>query len=178
MPRKQTIQAFEEWVKDEENVAGVLDLIAGSDGKKGLTLQKASLAVKKPFNCLHQYFHSTPERLERYEAARRAWADAKMDEALELADDVAEDKDAVAKAKLQVEVRHNQAKAYHRDRWGDTLRVEKTVTHEVDAGLVGTIGDLLRVAKRPAVTLENVPGRVEAETPPLSALLPAPAVVE
>lgn len=165
MPRKITEKAFEVWVEDAGNVEHVLELIAGSGGKKGLTLQQASLAVKQPFNCLHKYFHSTPERLKSYEEARRAWADSKMDEAIELVDDVSEDKDAVAKVKLQCEVRHNQAKAYHRDRWGDRLQVEKTVKHEVDAGLVGTIGDLLKFGKRAPVTLEHevpaLPEKVE-----------------
>lgn len=172
MARKLTVRAFEKWAEDEANVSDVLMRVAD-----GLTLQKAAVAVKQPYTCLHGFFHSTPELEGRYLAARRAWADRKQDEALEIADAVKPDRDHVAKAKLQVETYHNQAKAYHRERWGETLRVEKTVTHEVDAGLVGTIGDLLRVAKRPAVTIENEPGQVDADSPQ-SSMLPAPVVVE
>jgi hypothetical protein len=129
MARKTTIKAFEAWIATDENEAVVLDRISG-----GLTLQKTALAVKQPFTCLHGYFHSTPERLARYDAARRAWADAQMDEALEIADGVAEDRDAVSKAKLRVETRQNQAKAYNRERWGERVQVEKSVSVTVDAG--------------------------------------------
>jgi hypothetical protein len=175
MARQVTIKAFEEWIKDEANVELVLESVAG-----GLTLQKAALAVKKPYTCLHQYFHSSPEKLARYDAARKAWADSKMDEALEIADDVKADQAEVAKAKLRVEVRQNQAKAYNRERWGERLQVDKNVSVSADAALIGTVAQLLLSGKkRPAVTVENAPGqasdvqRVGAEPPP--ARLPAPA---
>lgn len=129
MARRVTIKAFEGWIAAAENEAAVLELIAG-----GLTLQKVSTKLKQPYVCLHEHFHGTPERLALYEKARKAWADSKMDEALELADGVREDRDAVAKVKLQVETRHNQAKAYHRERWGERLQVEKSVSVTVDAG--------------------------------------------
>lgn len=129
MVRKVTAAKFEAWIADEENVLLVLDLIAG-----GKTLQKSALEVKQPYTCLHGYFHGTKENLALYEGARKAWADAVMDEAMRIADGVAPDRDAVAKAKLRVEVRHNQAKAYHRDRWGDRVQVEKAVAVTVDAG--------------------------------------------
>src|SRR3990167_5825347 len=106
MVRKVTIAAFEEWVKDDANVEEVLRLI----GDEGLTLQKAAVALKRPYMCLHGWFYSEPERLARFESAKKAWADSKMDEALEIADGAKHELGAVAKAKLQVEVRHYQAK--------------------------------------------------------------------
>jgi len=141
MVRKVTIAAFERWIEDEENVETVLRLIS-----EGTHLHKACVVVKQPYNCLHAYFHSTPERLERYVGARKAWADRKMDEAMDLADGAKPDKGHVAKAKLQVETRENQAKAYHRERWGDQVKVEREVNVGVDAGLLGVAGDLLRLA--------------------------------
>lgn len=146
MARKITVRAFAAWIEDEVNLAEVLRRIAG-----GLTLQKAAVAVKQPYTCLHEFFHSTPERQGRYEAARKAWADAKMDEAIALVDGVAPDRDHVAKAKLQVETYHNQAKAYHRDRWGETLRVERAVGVPSDAGLLGFASELLELVKTGAV---------------------------
>lgn len=114
MARQVTIKAFEAWIADPENVEVVLELIAG-----GLTLQKASIAVKQPYTCLHGYFHATDERKVRYAAARKSWADRVQDEAMEIADDVEADRDHVAKAKLRVEVRQQQAKAFNRELWGE-----------------------------------------------------------
>ncbi len=127
--RTKTAQAFAEWINDEENVAEVLERIAG-----GLTLQKASVALKQPYTCLHGYFHSSPELTARYEGARKAWVDFKNDVLLEKVEGVAPDRDQVAKLKLEADVISNQSKAYHRDRWGEKLRVEKTVDVVVDAG--------------------------------------------
>ena len=174
MARKSTVLAFQEWVKDEANVARVLELIAG-----GLTLQKAVGVVKQPYTCLHPYFHSTPELEARYVAARKAWADAKQDEAMVIADEVKADKNEVAKAKLRVDVRQAQAKAYYPDRWAERVKVEKDVSVTVDAGLIGTVGELLKIsaAKRLPVTIDQdaqgEPGQVVTESP--SAALPAPA---
>jgi hypothetical protein len=146
MARKVTIKAFEAWISDEENVIRVLESIAG-----GLTLQKTAVAMKQPFTCFYDYFHSTPEREARYLAARKAWVAAKKDEAVEIADSVAPDRDHVAKAKLQIEVIDNQAKAYDRDRWGDRVQVEKSVSVRADEALIGLAGDLLRLVRRPRV---------------------------
>jgi hypothetical protein len=114
MARKETIKSFELWISLPGSAEEVLDLIAG-----GLTLQKAAVAVGQPYTCLHTYFHSTEARLGLYLAARKAWADSVQDESMEIADGVPADRDAVAKAKLRVEVRQNQARAYHSERWGE-----------------------------------------------------------
>ena len=167
MVRKVTAEKFELWVANEENVLAVLDLISG-----GKTLQKAALEVKQPYTCLHEYFHRTPENLARYEGARKAWADAVMDEAMRIADGVAPDRDAVAKAKLRVEVRQNQAKAYHRDRWGDRVHVEKSITVSADAALLGRASDLLRIATEKVVGGVELAGDREA-LPELAARPPA-----
>lgn len=139
---------------DEVNVAAVLQLVS-----EGRTLQKASLAVKRPYTCLHQFFHSRPDLEARYAAARKAWADRTMDEALEIADKAPLSKEGVAKARLRVDVRQVQAKAYNRERWGETLTVKKDVTVGVDATLLGRADDLLRLAG------EKVVNEVPAELP-------------
>lgn len=113
MARKTTIRAFEEWAADPANVEGVLELIAD-----GLTLQKAAVEVEKPYTCLHALFETDVWK-PKYLAARKAWADWQQDEAMQIADEVKADKDEVAKAKLRVETRQNQARAYHRERWGE-----------------------------------------------------------
>lgn len=144
MARKTTIKAFDGWIAVEANLAEVLDRISG-----GLTLQKVSSVMKQPYTCLHEYFHSAPERLELYLKARRAWADSKQDESIQIVKDVPADRDEIAKAKLQVETFHNQAKAYHRERWGDRVQVEKSVSVTADEALLGVAGDLLRLVRKP-----------------------------
>lgn len=164
MARKVTIAAFERWVAEEGNEERVLTLIAG-----GKTLRVASLAVKQPYTCLHAYFHGTPERLALYETARKSWADLKQDEAMEIADGVKANLHEVAKAKLQVEVRETQAKAFYRERWGETLTVKKDVTIGVDQALLGKAVDLLLL---PEKVVEGVELAGEASTPALPAARP------
>ena len=161
MARQTSIDAFPLWIALEENAQSVLDMVAS-----GSTLQKVSAQTKKPYRCLHEFFHR-PENLPRYEAARKAWADSKMDEAIEIADTVPADRDEVAKAKLRVDTRTNQAKAYHRERWGERLQVEKNVTLTADPGLIGSASELLRIA-----TEKRKPVVVDAEVVPH--VLPAP----
>ena len=170
MARKATIKAFAEWVKVEANVERVLELIAS-----GVHLHRAAVEVKQPYTCLHPFLHSDGMRA-RYEAARAAWADLKQDEAMEIVDGAKPDKGHVAKAKLQAEVRQNQAKAYHRERWGERVQVDRSVELTVDAGLIGTVGELLKIsaAKRQPRTIEGAPGLVDVANSP--AALPAPAV--
>lgn len=156
MARKVTVAAFEVWIAEESNVQLVLDRIVG-----GLTLQKTAVALKQPYTCLQGYFHSTPERLARYEAALAAYADYLQGEAKEIADTVKPDRDHVAKARLQVDVRQNQAKALNRERWGDRLQIEKSVTHGLDEALLGRAEELLRLPEK------VVGGEVVGGEPPL-----------
>jgi hypothetical protein len=151
--RRATIEAFERWIADSANVEALLDLVAD-----GATLRNAAFALKQPYTCVHAYLHSTPELVARYEAARKSWADVKMDEALDIADAVPADKDEVAKAKLQVETRQVQAKAYYSGRWGERIKVEKSVTVGVDTALLSSVDELLRLANEKVV--ESLPAQL------------------
>ena len=153
--RKVTQEAFDAWIAEEGNEARVLELVA-----EGLHLTYAAKQVNRPYRCLHAYFHSSPEREERYLAARKAWADGKQDEAQDLADGVEPDRDHVAKAKLQIEVRQAAAKAYHRERWGEKLQVDKEVKITTDAVLLGTAGALLERLSKPKL-VESLPAPLE-----------------
>lgn len=169
MARQVTVRAFEEWIKDAANVERVLELIAG-----GKTLQKAALAVKQPYTCLHPFFHDGAEMEKKYGAARKAWVDFKNDELVAKVEAVKPDRDHVAKLKLESDVIANQSKAYHRERWGERLQVEKNVNVSADAALIGTVAQLLLSGrKRPGVTID-APGQVSDAEPP-AARLPAPA---
>jgi predicted nucleic acid-binding Zn-ribbon protein len=155
MAKQVTIERFKTWVADPQNVDALLDLVAG-----GMTLRNAAMALGQPYTCAHQYLHSTAELAARYDAARKAWADHNMDEAIAIADEVVADKDEVAKAKLRVEARQVQAKAYNRERWGDKVSVEKNVNINVDAALLASVDDLLRLANEKVV--KELPAPVPA----------------
>lgn len=175
MPRQKTVRAFEEWVQDEANVEEVLRRVMA-----GTKLSKLCAEIKRPYTLLYPFLHSTPELKARYEAALAGRADDLMHETLEIADGVkgAEEPAVVSAAKLRIETRQKIASGWNRERYGDTLRVEKTVTHTVDAGLVGTIGDLLKVGRRTPVTIENTPEQADPGHSSSPAPLLAPAVVE
>lgn len=154
MPRLKTIRAFEDWKKDDAAIEALLQRIAG-----GTKLQAACLEIKRPYTLVYPFLHSTPELQKRYEAALAARAEALVHESLEIADSVrgSQEPGVVAAAKLAVETRQRTAAWWNRERYGEQLRVEKTVTHVVDAGLVGRIGDLLELTKaRPVALLEKV----------------------
>lgn len=151
MVRKVTQAKFEEWAKVPGNIEGVLELIAD-----GLTLQKTAVKLKQPYMCLYPLFHNGGAWEKQYNDARKAWADKLQDEALEIADNAPVDEKAgVMKAKLRVETRQNQAKAYHRERWGERVQVDKTITVDVDAGLLGKASDLLKLVKQQPRVIEG-----------------------
>jgi hypothetical protein len=157
LARAITVKAFKVWIADEGNVGDVLDRIAG-----GLTLQKAALAVKQPYTCLHEYFHSSPENEARYAAARKAWVDFKNDELVGKVEGVKPDRDHVAKLKLEADVIASQSRAYHRERWGERVQVEKSVSVVVDAGPATRLMRELR-AKELGVVVPALEHKVETE---------------
>jgi hypothetical protein len=164
LARKTTIKAFEEWI-DEEKVEGVIAMISG-----GMTLREVSLELKQPYTCLQSHLRSTPELLAQYNQALKDYADAVEGENKEIADNVLADRDEVAKAKLQIEVRRGHAKALNRERWGETIRVEKDVKVGVDQALLGRADELLRLASERVVVGAEVVG--EGPPPALPATRP------
>ena len=162
MARKVTIRAFEAWIADEANVVDVLERLTEQH------LHKVAVAVKQPYTCLYGFFDSTPELRRRYEQACKARQDKRYEESQEIADGVVPDRDHVAKAKLQIDVRRDHAKAYNPERWGDRLQVEKSVTVGVDPALLGSAAELLRLANERVVAGAEL---VDEREPPLA--LPA-----
>src|SRR5678816_586557 len=81
-------------------------------------------------------------RYGEYSRALEAYTQLKAHEAVGIADGVAEDKAAVAKATLRVNTRFRYAGKVDRVRWGDKVEGGGTVVL-VDAGLVGFAGALL-----------------------------------
>jgi AcrR family transcriptional regulator len=75
----------------------------------------------------------------------------------------------VAVRKLQADVALKLAAKFDRLRFGETVRVEKSVTVGVDAGLLGTAGELLRIARERTIVgaevLEGSPALLPASRP-------------
>lgn len=150
MPRKKTVRAFEEWVKDPKNVDRVIERVTG-----GEKLEKICVDVKQPYTCLYPYLHSTPELKNRFDTARKARADSLVEKALTVVEEVEADKDEVAKAKLQSETYQWVAAKWDRDRYADQVRFEHVNDTPVDAALLGAAKDLLRLAVKKQGSLEK-----------------------
>lgn len=149
-----------------ENVEGFFRLMEGEVGKPGLRFRDACMAAKVPYTLMYGFVANDVELKARYEALLAAKADAMAHEALDIADKVRPDRDHVAKAKLQVETRHALASKWDRDRYGERLQVDKHVSVSVDAGLLGTAADLLKVAStRPERVIEHEPDTVTLPAP-------------
>ena len=79
------------------------------------------------------------------------------------------EEDMLGHRRLYSETLLKMAAKLDRQRFGDTLRVEKTVNVSVDAGLLGTAGELLRlVASRPQRVIEHEPAEDTITLPPPS----------
>lgn len=144
MPRQKTVRAFDEWVTDAANIDEVLRRVMG-----GTKLSKLCVEIKRPYTLLYPYLHSTPELKARYEAALAARADDLMHETIEIADSVRKTKipARVGAAKVAIEARQHVAAGWNRDRYGETLRVERPAETPSDAGLLGFASELLKLVK-------------------------------
>ena len=76
-----------------------------------------------------------------YDAALKVRADQLAHEALERADGA--DAESVGPAKLQVDTRLKLAGKWDRGRYGEVVKVDRTITLTADAGLIGLAGELL-----------------------------------
>lgn len=90
-------------------------------------------SVKTIFN----WFRAYPDFLQQYTRAKQEAADSMVDEMQYLADNVERDKDAIAKARLQVDTRKWIASKLKPKAYGDKLDVEsggKPITFIVNRG--------------------------------------------
>ena len=82
-----------------------------------------------------------------YDAALKVRADQLAHEALERADGA--DAESVGPAKLQVDTRLKLAGKWDRARYGEVVKVDRTITVTADAGLVGFASALLEKLHAP-----------------------------
>lgn len=166
MVRKATAAFFDLWKQDGANVDAFFRLLEGTESKDALRFRDACFELKVPYTLMYSFVHGDPALRGRYEAVLAAKADALAHEAL---DDVAKatDRHTAAVAKVQADTKLRIASKWDAERYGDRLQVDKNVSVTVDAGLLGTAAELLRVAE----TRERL---VEGET----LTLPAPDEVK
>jgi hypothetical protein len=154
MARQETVKRFEVWKQDPENIEAFFGLM--ERGEAPLRFRDACMQIKVPYTLMHAHVRSQEALHERYLAILAAKADNLAHERLEIADNVKADRDAVAKAKLQCDVRDGLAAKWNKELYGETLRVEKTVSVGVDIGLRGRASELLaRIAGRAPVLIEG-----------------------
>lgn len=113
------------------------------------TLPDIAKSWNVPKGRLTEWF--TVQHADVYDAAMKVVAADLAIEAMQAARDATPED--VSVKKLLADVALKLAAKFDRARYGETVRVEKSVTVGVDAGLLGKAGDLLRlaVAKRPLV---------------------------
>lgn len=158
MPRQKTIKRFEQWKEEAANIEEFFRLIEGVGIAKPLRFRDACVALKVPYTLMHAHMKASPDLKARYDAVRAANADQFAHEAVAIADGADEESKAgVMKAKLQVDTRLALASKWDRGDYGETLRVEKSLTVGVDAALLGTASELLRLVAggRPMKVIEG-----------------------
>lgn len=116
-----------------------------------------------PYSLVAQWLHGDEALLARYDAALRIWVDGLAAETILIADE--SDPENVAAAALQVKARQWAAEKLHRARYGQTLKVERSVSVVADAGLIGLAGDLLaRIGRQERVVTALPNGLVPMAT--------------
>ena len=140
-----------------------------------MTLKQIAAEWQLPKGRFVEWFTTTYADL--YDAALKVVAAEIALEALEIADEQNEvvkesggtyDPD-VGRDKLRIDTRLKLASKFDRARYGETVRVEKTVSIGVDAGLLGTAGELLRlVASKPQRVIEHEQAEDTITLPPPS----------
>lgn len=175
------IARLEEFKLDPEFPGDVFRRV--SEGKR---LTAVAKKLRLPKGRFVEWF--TTQHGELYDAALKVRA---ADLALDALDEaLAATPEDVAVRRLRADVALKLASKWDRSRYGESVRMEKSVTFGVDAGLMGTIGDLLRLASaRQADRLVPVlpsdigsdrvaPGRVYELEVASTASLPASAVMD
>lgn len=122
---------------------------APAKGERYSTLNDIARAWKVPKGRFTQWF--TTEHAELYDAALKVRACDLATDALQAALDATPE--TVGVAKLRAEIALKVASKWDRARYGEAVKVEREVNIHVDAGLLGTVGDLLKLSEVRAIPL-------------------------
>jgi hypothetical protein len=159
---------FEELKADEGAPGEVFRLL--TDGDKPLTLNQIAKKWRVPKGRFVEWY--TVEHADLYDSALKVLADELAHGALERADGATEGD--VAPRKLQVDTRLKLIEKWDRARYGAQVKVDHGGAVAVDAGLLGTVVEMLAAARaKRGIVVEAVPEPLEP-----MAELPAPAEQE
>ena len=128
---------------------------------EGTTLRGVARLWKIPYGRLAAWICEDVERTASYEQALRIWVDSLAQETIDLADNAEETKVAIAKARIQIDTRIRLAERLNRERYGPSLKVERPVVVEPNAGLLQEARELLRLVVRRELPAPRV---IEAES--------------
>jgi hypothetical protein len=154
-------------IADPQSPSEVFRLLTADEPQKLSAIAKLWAVPKGRFV---EWFTTTHADL--YDAALKVLAaDLALDALQAALDATPED---VSVRKLQADISLRLASKFDRARYGETVRVEKGVTFTADAGLLGTMGALLKLVSS-GVAQERLVGEGAAEE---VSKAPALAVVE
>jgi len=153
------IAPLAERVEANEGWASVITRI-----RQGETVGKIAEEYGVSRGCFSEVLHSNPDRKRQVEAARRDGATALLEQAIEIADDVREDKDANAKAKLKADVRVRIAAMFDPERFGTKAGAQVNIN----------VQDLHLDALRARQVIKALPGS-EQEAPAAAGLFESDA---
>ena len=128
----------------------------------GDTLRGIAKSWEVPFGKLAGWVVDDRERADAYSRALEMWAESEAHAAVGIADAVDANRDAVAKANLQVKTRLAIAGKLARPRYGESTEVKHTGAVSLIAVLSGLPRDERLVQSVPAAALA-VPSEVAAE---------------
>lgn len=123
---------------DPLTMSVVVQRITDADAPE--TLKDICRAWRVPYGKFCEWILDDRERAEKYSAALRFVAEAEAHAALAIADGVEPERDAVAKAKLQIDTRMRLASKWARDRYGESSEVR----HTGQVSLVAVLSSLPR----------------------------------
>ncbi len=130
----------------------ILQRVADGETLKGICKSRGW-----PYSLVAMWLHGNEALLARYDAALQLWVDSLAMETVAISDEQAEvvtksgevfDPN-VARDNLRIKARQWAAEKLHRARYGQTLKVERSLALTADAGLVGFAGELLARLQAP-----------------------------
>ena len=126
---------------------------------EGTTLRGVAKLWRIPYGRLAAWICEDVERTASYEQALRIWVDGLAQETVAIADAATPETTGVAK--VQIDARIRLAERLNRDRYGPSLKVERPVVVEPNAGLLQEARELLRLVVRRELPAPRV---IEAES--------------
>jgi len=143
------VARLEELKRDVNVPAVVFERL--TDGAKPMTLPEIAREWKVPRGAFVSWF--TTAHRAAYDSALKVLTDGMVFESLRVADEVAEDKDAIAKAKLRIDTMLRTAARWDRERYGEREPAGVTVT----VNLGDQAKEILALEERLGLGVKNSP---------------------